>query len=53
VQIRRLAESFEPLNSFLPLSAPELQVRKATCDTVVLAQKSPIHTRRQSVKQMD
>jgi len=29
--------SFEPLNSSLPLSAPELRTRKATCDLVVLA----------------
>ena len=29
---RRRAASFEPLNSSPPLSAPELRVRKATCD---------------------
>jgi len=38
---RRLAVSFEPLNSSLPLSAPELCMRKAMCDPVVLAQKFP------------
>jgi len=32
VQSRRLAVSFEPLNSSLPLSAPELCSRKATCN---------------------
>jgi len=41
--------SFEPLNSSLPLLAPESHVRKATCDPVVLAWESPIPTRRQSV----
>jgi len=30
VQIKRLAVSFEPLNSSLPLLAPELRVCKAT-----------------------
>jgi len=35
VQTRRLAVSFEPLNSSIPLSAPELYARKATCDPVV------------------
>jgi len=38
VQTRRLAESFEPLNSFLPLSEPGLRSRKATCNPVSLAQ---------------
>jgi len=33
-------EDFEPLNSSLPLSAPELFVHKAMCDPVVLAQES-------------
>jgi len=38
VQTRRLAWSFEPLNSSLPLLvAPELHACKATCDPVVLA----------------
>jgi len=35
VQTRRLADLFEPLNSSPPLSAPELSVRKATCNPVV------------------
>jgi len=33
-----LAESFEPFNSSLPLSVPELCSHKATCDLVVLVQ---------------
>jgi len=49
VQTRRLAASFEPLNSSLPLSAPELRSRKSMCDLVVLAQKSLKVTGRQSV----
>jgi len=36
VQTRRLAVSFEGLNSSLPLLAPELRMCKATCDPVVL-----------------
>jgi len=40
VQTRRLAVSFELLNSSLLLSVPELRSRKATCDPVVLVQKS-------------
>ena len=40
VQTRRLATSFEPLNSSLPLSAPELRARKTMCDPVVLARES-------------
>jgi len=40
VQTKRLAESFEPLTRSLPLSVPELRACKATCDLVVLAQKS-------------
>jgi len=50
VQPRRLAVSFEPLNSSLPLSAPELQAHKATCTPVVLAQEFLKLARRQSVK---
>jgi len=38
VQTRRLAESFESLNSSLPLSVPELGARKAMCDLYFLAQ---------------
>ena len=34
------AESFQPLNSSLPLSAPELHLCKATHDPVVLAQNA-------------
>jgi len=48
VQTRRLAASFELLNSSLPLSAPELHAHKAMCNPVVLAQKSPKPARRQS-----
>ena len=40
VQIRRLAASFEPLNSSLPLLVPELHSCKATCDPVVLARNA-------------
>jgi len=36
----RLAKSFEPLNSSLPLSVPELRLRKAICDPVVSAQNA-------------
>jgi len=49
VQTRRLAKSFEPLNSSLPLLAPELRPRKATCDPVVLVRKSPNPAGHQSV----
>jgi len=42
--------SFEPLNSSLPLLAPKLKSRKATCNPVVLARESLKPTRRQSVK---
>jgi len=35
LQTTRLAESFEPVNSSLPLLAPELRSRKAMCDLVV------------------
>jgi len=49
VQTRKVAASFEPLNSSLPLSAPGLRVRKATCNPVVLAQKSLKPTGYQSV----
>jgi len=41
MQTRRLAASFEPLNSSLPLSASELCACKVTCDPVVLVQNSP------------
>ena len=37
VQTTRLAESFETLNSSLPLSAPELRLCKVMCNLVVLA----------------
>jgi len=37
LQTTRLAETFEPLNSSLPLSVSELHSRKATCDPAVLA----------------
>jgi len=50
VQTRRLTTSFEPLNSSLLISAPELRTRKAICDPVVLAQKSLKPIGRQSVK---
>jgi len=50
VQTRRLDTSFKPLKSSLLLSAPELRVRKAMGDPVVLVQKSLIPTGRQSVK---
>ena len=46
----RLAASFEPLNSSLPFSAPELRTCKAMCDPVVLAWESPIPTGHQSVE---
>jgi len=36
VQTTRLAASFELLNSFLPLSGPEIHAHKSTCDPVVL-----------------
>jgi len=36
----RLATSFEPLNSSLPLSVPEQCACKATCNLVVLERKS-------------
>ena len=36
VQTTRLAASFGPLHSSLPLSAPELSARKALCNPVVL-----------------
>jgi len=49
VYTRRPAASFEPLNSSLPLSAPELHTRKAMCDLVVLAQKLPKPTRHHKV----
>jgi len=32
VQTRRRAEFFEVLNSCLPFMAPELRLRKSTCD---------------------
>ena len=35
-----LAESFEPLNNCLQLSAPELRSRKAMCDPTVLARNA-------------
>ena len=41
----RLAESFEPLNSSLPLLAAKLCSRKVMCDPVVLAQKYSKRTR--------
>jgi len=50
VQTRRLSAPFEPFNSSLLLSAPELRERKATCNPVVLAQKSPKLVGCQSVK---
>ena len=37
LQTTRLAEYFEPLNSSLLLSTPELRLCKAMCDPVVLA----------------
>jgi len=40
VVTRLKSKSFEPLNSSLLLSAPELRVRKAMCETVVLGWKS-------------
>jgi len=49
LQTTRLAE-FEPLNSSLPLSAPELRSRKATCDLVVLAWKCSKCAGRERVK---
>jgi len=49
-QTRRLAASFEPLNSSLPLSAPELHTHKATCHLVVLAQEPSKAAGRQIVK---
>jgi len=52
VQTRKLAESFEPLKSFLPLSVPELCACKATCDLVVLAQESSKVAGRHSVKKV-
>jgi len=36
MQTRGLAMSFEPLNSSLLLSAPELRLRKATCDPIFM-----------------
>jgi len=36
VEIRRLAKSFKPLNSSLPLSAPELCSHKSTCNLFFL-----------------
>jgi len=39
VQTTRLAASFEPLNSSLPLSMPELHIRKATYDPAVLVRE--------------
>jgi len=53
VQTRRLAVSFEPLNSPPLFSAPELCSCKATCDPVVLARESPIPARRQSIKKAE
>jgi len=50
VQTRRFVAFFEPLNSSLPLLAPELHVRKATCDLLVLVQKSPKPAGRESVE---
>jgi len=49
MQTRRLTASFEPVNSSLPLSAPELCARKATCNLVVLVRKSPKLAGRESV----
>ena len=49
VQTRRLATFFEPLNSSLPFSAPELRARKDTCEPIVLARKSPNAAGRESV----
>jgi len=49
VQTRRLAELFELLSSSIPLLVPELRMRKATCNPVVLAQKSANPTGHQSV----
>jgi len=42
--------SFEPLNNSLLLLGPELHMHKATCDPVVLAQKSLKPARCESVK---
>jgi len=50
VQSKRLPASFEPLNSSLLLSVPELRMRNTTCDPVVLAQESSKSVGRQSVK---
>jgi len=50
VQTRRLAVSYEPLNSSPPLLASEFCARKATCDLVVFLRKSPKLARCQSVK---
>jgi len=44
--------SFEPLNSSLPLWAPELHAHKATCDLVVLAQKLPKVAGRKSLSEL-
>jgi len=51
VQTRRLAESFQPLNSSLPLSAPELRSHKADplCDSFFFGVKSPNITGRERV----
>jgi len=37
LQTTRLAKSIEPLNSSQPLLVPELCLRNAMCDLVVLA----------------
>ena len=50
MQTRRLATSFEPLNSSLPLTAPELRTCTATCNPVVLVWKSPKPAGHQCVK---
>jgi len=50
VQPRRLAMSFEPLNSSLPLSAPELHAGKDTFDLVVLVRESLKANGHRSVK---
>jgi len=47
---RRLSESFEPLNSSLPLPVPKLRSCKAKCDSVVLVWKSSKLAECESVK---
>jgi len=50
LQTTGFAKPFERLNSSLLLSAPESCLRKATCDPVVLAQKSLKQPGQESVK---